>query len=331
MRIGSLFSGIGGLELGLEWAGVGHTVWQCEFSDGQGDLLGAENTFARAVLKRHWPDAIIYDDVRTMGTVDPLPLVDVLCGGFPCQDISVGNVHGEGLKGKRSGLFWEIIRIAKLIEPRFIVLENVANLVNKGLAEVLGALAEIGYDAEWHTLSAADIGAPHLRKRVFIIAWRQVADSDVEPDSALRGERANGQKGGLVWSHDRRSGKGASRRQRPDVGSVLGQEMADDHDEGPQRHAGDGSMGDKSRRIDERQDVGTIGNDSFQFPPGPTDVQLWSEMPVDSKPAVCRGAYGLSPWVVYRKSILMALGNAVVPQCAEVIGRRLLEINEVLT
>lgn len=271
-----MFSGIGGLELGLEWAGVGHTVWQCELSSGQGDLWGAEDTYTRAVLKKNWPGVRIFDDVRRLGVTEDIPPVDVLCGGFPCQDISQASQGGKGLEGKRSGLFWEIVRIAELIEPRFIVLENVANLVNKGLETVLEALDRVGYDAEWHTLSAADIGAPHLRKRVFIIAWRQ--------------------------------------------------QLAHASGEGSQRYSGNVEVGDEPRRINKRSDGGPFGDDSFLFPPRPGDVRAWPHVPMDFKPALCRVAHGVSPWVVYRKPILTALGNAVVPQCAEVIGRRLMEI-----
>ena len=96
--------------------------------------------------------------------------VDVICGGFPCQDISVAG-DGGGLNGKRSGLWWEMHRVIGEIRPKVVVLENVAALVVRGLREVLGGLAEIGYDAEWTTLSAAQFGAPHLRNRLFIVAY----------------------------------------------------------------------------------------------------------------------------------------------------------------
>lgn len=111
MRIGSLFAGIGGLELGLERAGVGHTVWQVE-----------KDEFCRKVLARHWPDAARYEDVTTVdwSTVEP---VEVLCGGFPCQDISLAG-KGAGLAGERSGLWWEYLRAIRELRPRFVVVEN---------------------------------------------------------------------------------------------------------------------------------------------------------------------------------------------------------------
>lgn len=158
MRIGSLFSGIGGLELGLEWAGVGHTVWQVEKDD-----------YCRRVLAKHWPDALRFDDVCTVGAHN-LPPVDVICGGFPCQDISYAG-KGAGLAGARSGLWYEFARIVGEMGPRYVVVENVAALLTRGIDAVLGTLADLGYDAEWSTLRASDVGAPHRRERVFLVAY----------------------------------------------------------------------------------------------------------------------------------------------------------------
>ena len=160
MRIGSLFSGAGGLELGLEWAGVGHTVWQVEF-----------NPFCRDVLAKHWPDVQRFNDVREVGAHNLEP-VDVICGGFPCQDISYAG-KGAGLAGARSGLWYEFARIVGELGPRYVVVENVAALATRGLDQVLGTLSDLGYDAEWETLSARQVGAPHLRKRIFLIAYNR--------------------------------------------------------------------------------------------------------------------------------------------------------------
>ncbi len=178
MTIGSLFSGIGGLEAGLEWAGVGHVVWQCEI-----DPYCREE-----VLAQHWPDATRYDDVRTMGA--DTPRVDVICGGPPCQDISVAGDQA-GLDGKKSGLFWEMVRLVRILRPRYLVLENVRALLTSppgrpghDFGRVLGTLADLGYDAEWHVLRASDAvdaegnPAPHGRARVVLIAWQRVADAD---------------------------------------------------------------------------------------------------------------------------------------------------------
>ena len=167
ITLGSLFSGIGGLELGLECAlrdgGFDvQTTWQCE-----------QDEWCRGVLARHWPAAIRYDDVRGVGA--DAPRVDVLCGGFPCQDISVCG-RGAGLAGARSGLWFEFARIIRELRPRVVVVENVAALLSRGGDRVLADLAAAGYDALWETVRAADVGAPHKRERLFVVAWR-VADT----------------------------------------------------------------------------------------------------------------------------------------------------------
>jgi DNA (cytosine-5)-methyltransferase 1 len=157
-KIGSLFSGIGGFELGLERAIPAETIWQVE-----------QDKFCQSILKKHWPKAKIFNDVRniTKDNVDP---VDILCGGFPCQDISIAG-KTRGLKGEKSALWWEMWRIISELRPRFIVLENVANIIRLGGREVVGSLAQIGYNAEWTTIKASDFGAPHRRERWFCIAY----------------------------------------------------------------------------------------------------------------------------------------------------------------
>ena len=171
LKVLDLFSGIGGFSLGLERTGGFETVAFCEIEP-----------FPRAVLRKHWPDVQQYEDVRTF-TADQLirdgiGRVDVITGGFPCQDLSLaGKKAGVGV-GTRSGLFSEIIRLASELRPSVVIMENVANLLS-GPSErpggwfgrVLGDLAEIGYDAEWHCIPASALGAPHERDRAWIIAY----------------------------------------------------------------------------------------------------------------------------------------------------------------
>ena len=166
MKICSLFSGIGGLELGLEAAGVGETLWQVE-----------QDAFCRSVLARHWPEARRFEDVRTVRAGD-IAGAELICGGFPCQDISTAG-SGAGLAGERSGLWREYARLIRAVLPRFVVIENVSALAGRGLSAVLGHLAACGYDAEWDVIGAAAVGACHRRDRLFIIAWR----NDANPDS----------------------------------------------------------------------------------------------------------------------------------------------------
>ncbi len=153
---GSLFAGIGGFDLGFERAGF-VCRWQVEIDD-----------YATQILEKHWPKVHRQRDIRECGARN-LERVDCIIGGFPCQDISYAG-RGAGLDGERSGLFFEAVRVVRELQPRYVVLENVAALLTRGLDRVLGTLAEIGYDAEWHCIPAAAVGAPHIRDRVFLIA-----------------------------------------------------------------------------------------------------------------------------------------------------------------
>lgn len=157
MRIGSLFSGIGGLELGLERSGVGHTVWQVE-----------QDEFCRSVLARHWPDVERFEDVREVGAAELEP-ADLLCGGFPCQDVSAQG-KGAGLTGERSGLWLEYARIVEILRPRWVVVENVAGGARRWVDQVRIHLGELGYETLPVPLSARAVGAPHKRERIFILA-----------------------------------------------------------------------------------------------------------------------------------------------------------------
>jgi DNA (cytosine-5)-methyltransferase 1 len=159
VAIGSLFSGIGGLELGLERAiPSAHVAWQVEL-----------DPFCRSVLARHWPHAERHSDVRTVGAHN-LTRADVICGGFPCQGLSAQG-HRAGLDDERSGLWWEFARIICELRPRVVVVENVPGLLRMGIEHVLGFLAECGFDAEWSVLRARDLGAAHTRARLFILAY----------------------------------------------------------------------------------------------------------------------------------------------------------------
>ena len=173
-RIGSLFSGLGGLEAGLEMGIAGaETIWQVE-----------SNEFCRGILRRHWPSASLYDDVCTVGAHN-LASIDILCGGFPCQGFSRAGKMG-GLEDERSGLWWEMWRIIGELRPRVVVLENVSALLIWGLREVLGSLAELRYDAEWCVVSASQFGAPHKRDRLFVVCYP--SGSSAEGRAAANGD-----------------------------------------------------------------------------------------------------------------------------------------------
>lgn len=161
MRVLDLFSGIGGFSLGLERAGM-RTVAFCEI-----------DPYARAVLRQHWPSVPIYEDVTTLSAArlrtDGIS-VDAICGGFPCQDISIANVIGAGIAGARSGLWYEYARLVGELRPELVVVENVSELLARGMGEVLGTLADLGYDAEWRMLRGLDFGLPFIGERIVIVA-----------------------------------------------------------------------------------------------------------------------------------------------------------------
>lgn len=159
-----LFSGIGGIGLGLEpWV---RTVAYCE-----------RDRYAQSVLLSRMQQgeidkAPIWDDVTTLRG-DMLPRIDIIFGGFPCQDLSIAKQNRKGLDGERSGLFYEIIRLVKEISPSFVFLENVPAIRTNGLLDVVSAFTEIGYDCRWTCLSASDVGAKHKRERWFLLAHPQ--------------------------------------------------------------------------------------------------------------------------------------------------------------
>ena len=169
MRMLDLFSGIGGFALAAE------TVWRDEL-----DLVAfcEIDPYCHKVLNKNFPQVPIHEDIKILdGTA--FKDIDLLTGGFPCQDISVAG-RGEGLSGDRSYLWFEMLRIIRDVRPRYALVENVPMLTSRGGTRVLADLAEIGYNAEWTIISARDVGARHLRKRIWIVAY---------PDSELRRRR----------------------------------------------------------------------------------------------------------------------------------------------
>ncbi|MFI5202209.1 MAG: DNA cytosine methyltransferase, partial [Candidatus Kapaibacterium sp.] len=159
LTFGSLFSGIGGFDLGFERAGM-ECLWQCEIEPN-----------ARKVLKNHWPDVKLYEDVTKI-KIKELARVDVICGGFPCQDLSIAGKR-KGLAGERSGLWHEFHRILKGVRPAWCVIENVPGLLSsdegRDFSIILSGLVELGYCISWRVCDAQYHGLAQRRERVFIV------------------------------------------------------------------------------------------------------------------------------------------------------------------
>lgn len=155
MTHGSLFSGIGGFENGAEWVGI-ETLWNCEIEP-----------FQRSILKKHFPNTKQYEDIKELSNPG---YVDIISGGFPCQDISIAG-KGVGITGSRSGLWSEMHRVIREVRPRYVIIENSPMLLVRGFERVLCDLSKTGYDAEWQCLSNAAFGFDHHRERVYVIAY----------------------------------------------------------------------------------------------------------------------------------------------------------------
>jgi DNA (cytosine-5)-methyltransferase 1 len=296
MLVGSLFSGIGGLELGLERAGM-KTIWQVEF-----------NEYCQRVLRKHWKDTKIYGDI-TKVNFKTVEKVDLICGGFPCQPFS----HA----GKRKGVsdsrwLWpEFYRAIREVRPTWVVVENVQGLLSidsgRVFIGILRNLNEIGYDAEWFTLRASDFGAPHRRERVFIVAHAKRGLSSFEWEEVS-------EVGGDVGNSESDTGEtlgNVQEGQDSDTGGSDGD--APDTAEFSDRFAGRIQEGASSSEL--------TGEISWRIP--------WIEVAtrfcrVDDGLPVELDGFKLSK-AGHRVERLKALGNAVVPQVAEHIGRMIMD------
>jgi|DEB0MinimDraft_3_1074331.scaffolds.fasta_scaffold30557_2 DNA (cytosine-5)-methyltransferase 1 len=327
MKVLDLFAGIGGFTLGLERAGF-ETVAFCEIEP-----------YAQKVLKKHWPGVPIYDDVRQL-TAERLAAdgigVDVITGGFPCQDISLAG-RQEGIKGERSGLWSEIARLISELQPRYAIMENVTNLISgdrgRWFGRVLGDLAEIGYDAEWHCIPASAIGAHHHRDRIWIVAYPTSPRSETWSSYGLGDEdRPRGDSKQLESSSQQTSILLEDSRygQWRDSESITARqdtqrkrERYTGTTERPSEDVADALYPRLQRGIhwwadQERQNkLGHFGCCGTTH--GQPRQNTW-----DSEPDVGRVANG----VPARSHRLKCLGNAVVPQIPELIGRAIMEFED---
>ena len=272
LTVGSLFSGIGGLDLGLERAGM-RVAWQSEI-----------DPYACKVLAKHWPEVPNHGNIKEIDwrRVEP---VDVICGGYPCQPFSTA--------GKRRGEedprhLWPWVREAiSQLRPRYAILENVRGHLSLGGTTVLGEIAAFGYDAEWRVVSAASVGANHRRDRIIIVAY----PNDAGSGTSRRGDKSQGASCEQErQKHSQRRISGCSASMADTDGKQLGVDWSQV----------DVGQTDRSRVYDRARQEGYDG------------WKWW-----ETEPDVGRVANG----VPNRVDRLRGLGNAVVPQVAEVIGR----------
>jgi DNA (cytosine-5)-methyltransferase 1 len=315
----SLCTGGAGLDLGTRLAGlVARTVCYVEIESYACEVLARRMEEARLDPAPVWTDLRTFDGRPWRGSVD------LVVAGFPCTDISNAGLRA-GIEGEHSGLWFEVARIVREVGPGYVFLENVPPLVVRGLDRVLGELAEGGFDAEWDLFSAAEVGAPHVRERLFLLA-RHVSNADgrelrFEPERGQRQrrreretERRNSEPRSVVenvGNADGERGDGRSTARQPrEAGSSPGhQELAD------AMHAG---------RPAQRRVRGPAAErlEFVDWPPGPDDGEGWRaylERYPGLEPAVRRGSARLAQ----RVDRLRLLGNGVVPQTAALALRTL--------
>jgi DNA (cytosine-5)-methyltransferase 1 len=339
LRTGHLFAGIDGLGLGLEPHGF-QPAWFSEYEAAPS-----------RVLAHHYPHVPNHGDITAIDwrKVEP---VDVLTGGFPCQDISKAG-KGAGIKeGTRSGLWFEYVRAIRELRPRLVVVENVSALLTRGLDIVLGDLAACGFDADWTVLRASDVGAAHRRERLFIVAhvadgdrvgrlhgevgvYAAEAGVDALRDAPAGGHEAPADAGGAGTGRDARGLPRASteaRRQGTDVRSARDGGAATPRD--PDHTGLEGR--DPLRGGGERAARSSGLVDWGEFAPA---IRRWEHVlgrPAPAPTVDGRLSADFVEWhmgfpegwtdILTRTERLKALGNAVVPQCADVIGRWALDL-----
>jgi DNA (cytosine-5)-methyltransferase 1 len=293
MTFGSLFAGIGGFDLGLERAGM-ECRWQVEIDD-----------YAGRVLAKHWPHVARWGDVRTFPVGDPADWkVDLICAGVPCQPVS----HAGKQKGAddERWMWGEALRVVADLQPRFFVAENPIGILNhdggRTFRGLLRALASVGYVCEWHVIAAADVGAPHLRKRVWLVAYADcVSRLEGQPRRTARGLPAESA------GSQRRQDEGQAR-------PVAGDSGANVADANGRRL----SVKRITQHCDEQGQAGSVADrrSPWRWWQGSQELaQHWG-----TEPELGRLAHGIPS----RVDRLRCLGNAVVPQIVELIGRALI-------
>ena len=293
MKILDTFAGIGGFSYAAEKLIGGFETTQFIEID----------PFCQKVLKKHWPHVPIHDDIRTF-TAKPREY-EVITGGFPCQDISVAGLQKGITKETRSGLFFELMRVIRMVRPQYVVLENVAAILNRGLDIVLRELSEAGYDAEWSVISASSLGACHQRSRWWLVAYPNNNGSSSSEECRFNGETSDRtQKGQNQSCQFERSSKPSSSR-----AIQSSTEFTNSYSKGMERRKF--TINEKMQKTRYTWQSNT-----------PHLSPEWQSYV--SKSVLCRGDDGLRN----RVDRLRSLGNSVVPQCAAIPLQRVKDLYE---
>jgi len=299
-----LFHGIGGFALGAYWAGMKFDNHFCS------DI----ELYAQKLYKLRFPESIQLGDITKIDTEELKQYGDkwIITGGFPCQDISIAG-KGAGITGARSGLWFEYWRLIRDLRPRFAIMENVGALTFRGLDAVLGSLSEIGYNAEWQDIRAIDLGAPHKRERIWIVAY----------PAGCYNRRDSGKL-------SRKDEQQESERQKKWFRNITDASQGNVADTGLQRQAkhekqttgieqcGENVSNYYGERCEEQHNGITERQRDFDR----CNDRRKAEHPGSTEPAVGRLVNGL-PGRVDR---LKGLGNAIVPQIAELLFNQIKEL-----
>lgn len=318
--VGSLFSGIGGIDKGLELAGF-EVAWQIEIDE-----------FCQKVLHKHWPHVPKWRNITHVRGTE-LRTVDLICGGFPCQPVSyAGNQRAQA---DERWLWPEFARLIRILRPRYVLVENVPGLLRRGIEDVLGDLAASGYDAEWEGLPASAFGAPHERQRIWIVAYTDdwhtperrecevtATESNRRRDNVGRNDDNVGRQKSIRRTGDNTSNEDANTervngRQRWERRSTgIGEGTVERQTSGKETSGVQSSFATDadSKRREESRRSSTVFPQQF-------DVERSSWWSIE--PGMDRISDGLSRKLDENR--LRALGNSVVPICVEWIGQRIME------
>ena len=315
MKMLDLFSGIGGFALAASW------VWGDDL-----DLQGfcEIDSYCQKVLKKNFPDVPIYEDITELQP-EWFDDIDLLTGGFPCQNISVAG-KGEGLEGDRSGLWFEMLRLISGIRPRYALIENVPMLIHRGLERVLCDLAQIGYDAEWQIVGADDVGAWHRRKRIWIVAYTNGTRSESKLREAISWKQnkkiSNSKSGGRSTGRNSIFSEFKDEKYVPDtvrqfneqMGQRIPRDNVSEKIQSRRNNRGRAKRNDRKAGCNKENDVPNTESGSGDTERIRTDRNYWS-----TEPNVGRVANGIPS----RVDRLKGLGNAIVPQVVYEIMKKL--------